>query len=193
MTTTSSATGRGQAVTADQLFALAAEVGAALVARKETVAVAESSAGGLISAALLAVPGASAYFRGGGVVYTVDAKSRLLGQTREAVTEPRAATEAHAVILARAVRDQLGATWGVGETGASGPTGNRYGDPPGHACVGVAGSLSEASGREGSTASGPSAQLTERAQTVSTGSDARLPNMYEFAFAALSLLRKVLA
>jgi nicotinamide-nucleotide amidase len=119
------------------------------------------------------VPGASAYFRGGGVVYTVDAKSRLLGQTREAVTEPRAATEAHAVILARAAREQLDATWGIGETGASGPTGNRYGDPPGHACVGISGPVN-------------------RAATVSTGSDARLPNMHAFAHAALSLLMDAL-
>lgn len=156
-------------VTADQLFELAAKVGAALTTRKETVAVAESSAGGLISAALLAVPGASAYFRGGGVVYTVDAKSRLLGQTREAVTEPRAATEAHAGILARAARERLDATWGIGETGASGPTGNRYGDPPGHACVGISGPV-------------------DRATTVSTGTDERLPNMHAFAHAALSLL-----
>lgn len=154
---------------------LGAQVGERLTARGQTVAVAESSAGGLIAAALLAVPGASAYFRGGAVVYTVDAKSRLLGQTREAVTEPRAATEAHALILARAVRDQLESTWGIGETGASGPTGNRYGDPPGHACVGVA---------------GPNGQ--ERAATVSTGSAERLPNMEAFAAASLRLLLEAL-
>ena len=146
-----------------------------LIARGETVAVAESSAGGLIAAALLAVPGASAYFRGGAVVYTVDAKMRLLGQTREAVTEPRAATEAHALVLARAVRDQLGATWGIGETGASGPTGNRYGDPPGHVCAGIA---------------GPNG--AERAGTVATGSAEREANMFAFATAALELLAEVL-
>jgi nicotinamide-nucleotide amidase len=146
-------------------------VGARLVARGETVAVAESSAGGLISAALLAVPGASAYFRGGAVVYTGDAKERLLDQTREAVTSPRAATEGHALVLARAVRARLGASWGIGETGAAGPTGNRYGDPPGHACVGIA---------------GPDGQ--ERAATVETGAPAREGNMYAFAAAALRLL-----
>jgi nicotinamide-nucleotide amidase len=158
---------------------IAAEVGERLVARKETVAVAESSAGGLIAAALLAVPGASAYFRGGGVVYTLDAKSKLLGATREAMSEPRAATEAHALILGRAARVQLEATWGIGETGASGPTGNRYGDPPGHSCVGVA---------------GPDAK--ERARTVETGIGAgdgeRVVNMYAFAHAALALLVEVL-
>jgi nicotinamide-nucleotide amidase len=157
----------------DDVLQSAARVGARLTARHETVAVAESSAGGLISAALLAVPGASAYFRGGATVYTLDAKSRVLGATREAMSEPRAATETHAVILARAARDQLDATWGIGETGASGPTGNRYGDPPGHACVGLAGP-------------------TERAATVSTGSPARLDNMYAFACAALTLLEEAL-
>ena len=148
-----------------------------LKARGETVAVAESSAGGLIAAALLAVPGASAYFRGGAVVYTTDAKERLLAQTREAVTEPRAATEAHALILARAIRDRLGASWGIGETGATGPTGNRYGDPPGHACLGVAG--------DGETG-------RSRARTVETGSAEREPNMLAFATAALDLLAEAL-
>ena len=164
----------------EEVLGLAAEVGARLTARKETVAIAESSAGGLISAALLAVPGASAYFRGGGAVYTLDAKSRLLGASREEMSEPRAATEAHALILARAARTQLGATWGIGETGASGPTGNRYGDPPGHTCVGVA-------GPEG----------RERAVTLETGfgtaEGERVQNMYAFARAALALLKEALA
>jgi PncC family amidohydrolase len=146
-------------------------VAARLVARGETVAVAESSAGGLIAAALLAVPGASAYFRGGAVVYTTDAKERLLGQSREAVTVPRAATEAHAIVLARAVREALSASWGVGETGATGPTGNRYGNPPGHACIGVA---------------GPDGQ--SGAATVHTGTVGREGNMFAFARAALRCL-----
>lgn len=149
-----------------------------LVARGETVAVAESSAGGLIAAALVAVPGASAYFRGGGVVYTLDAKRLLLSQSAAAMTEPRAATEAHALVLARAIRDRLGASWGVGETGASGPTGNRYGDPPGHTCVAVAG-----------PSAGPSEESSvTTVTTVSTGSAAREPNMFTFAHAALELL-----
>jgi len=143
--------------------------------RKETVAVAESSAGGLIAAALLAVPGASAYFRGGAVVYTVDAKMLLLDRDRETVTEPRAATEAHAGVLASAVRDRLKATWGIGETGATGPTGNRYGDPPGHACVAVAGPDGKG-----------------RAATVTTGDSQREANMFAFALAALKLLADAL-
>jgi nicotinamide-nucleotide amidase len=157
------------------LWAAGARVGAKLVARGETVAVAESSAGGLVNAALLAVPGASAYFRGGAAVYTLDAKVRLLDSDASHLTEPRAATEAHALRLGEAVRDRLGATWGVGETGATGPTGNRYGDPPGHTCVGAA---------------GPNG--VNAASTVSTGKSERLPNMVAFAIAALETLERAL-
>jgi PncC family amidohydrolase len=147
-----------------------------LVARGETVAVAESSAGGLIAAALLAVPGASAYFRGGAVVYTADAKAVLLSRTRQALSEPRAATEGHALVLAAAIRERLGADWGIGETGAAGPTGNRYGDPPGHACLAVAGPHG-----------------LSQALTVATGSAEREANMLAFAVAALRLLAEAMA
>jgi PncC family amidohydrolase len=152
-----------------QLMALAQEVGERLAARGETVAVAESSAGGLISAALLAVPGASRFFKGGAVVYTKDAKMQFLHLDEKTVTEPRASTEAHAIVLARGARAIVGATWGIGETGATGPTGNRYGDAAGHACVGVAGPR-------------------ERADTLETGHGDRATNMETFAWAALNLL-----
>lgn len=156
-------------MTIADITTMAASVGALLKGREETVAVAESSAGGLISAALLAVPGASAYFKGGGVVYTSAAKRTLMGVTDEAMAEARAATEVHALHLARAAKDRLGATWGVGETGAAGPTGNRYGDPPGHTCIGVAGPVC-------------------RTVTVETGKADRAENMAAFAAAALDLL-----
>jgi PncC family amidohydrolase len=152
-----------------RLMALAKQVGERLVARGETVAVAESSAGGLISAALLAVPGASAFFRGGAVVYTKDAKMTFLRLDEKTATEPRAATEGHALVLARGARAVLGASWGLGETGATGPTGNRYGDAPGHACIAVTGPR-------------------ERADTVETGHGDRATNMETFAWVALELL-----
>jgi nicotinamide-nucleotide amidase len=152
-----------------QLLQLAATAGEALRRRGDTVAVAESSAGGLISAALLAVPGASAYFRGGAVVYTLDAKAAFLQLDHGELTEPRAATAGHARVLASGVRGRLGTTWGVGETGATGPTGNRYGDPPGHACLAVAGPV-------------------ERALTVETGHGEREANMLAFAAAGFRLL-----
>ena len=157
----------------EELLAIAARVGEQLRQRGETVAVAESSSGGLVSAALLAVPGASSYFRGGGVLYTGDAKSLMLDLSREAISQPRAATPEHALILARGVRERLDATWGIGETGAAGPTGNRYGDPPGHACLAV---------------SGPA----DLAEVVQTGSDNRPANMVAFAIAALTMLESAL-
>ena len=159
-------------------MALAEEVGAKLVQRGETVAIAESSAGGLISAALLSVGGASRYFRGGAVVYTKDAKMSFLQIDETTATEPRASTEAHALMLARNVRKGMGSTWGLGETGATGPTGNRYGDAAGHACIGVAGP--------------ESARRSERADTIETGIADRAANMETFAWAALSLLNDML-
>src|SRR5690348_13892405 len=162
-----------------RLMALAEEVGAKLVARGETVAVAESSAGGLISAALLAVGGASRYFRGGAVVYTKDAKMSFLQIDEKTATEPRASTEAHALVLASNIKKVMGATWGLGETGATGPTGNRYGDAPGHACVGVV-------GPEGMQ------PRSERADTIETGIADRPANMETFAWAALSLLNDMI-
>jgi nicotinamide-nucleotide amidase len=144
-----------------------------LKARGETVAVAESSAGGLISAALLAVPGASAYFLGGGVIYTGKARMALLGLTREDVTGVRSSSEPYALILARRVRENLGSTWGVSETGAAGPTGNPYGDAAGHTCVAVSGPV-------------------EMAFTLETASADRAANMGAFAQAALDLFQQAL-
>ncbi len=144
-----------------------------LKARGETVAVAESSAGGLISAALLAVPGASKYFQGGAVVYTGKARMALMGLTREAVAGLRSSSEPYALLLARTARENLGATWGLAETGAAGPTGNAYGDAAGHTCLAVSGPV-------------------EMALTLETASPDRAANMDAFAKAALELLAKVL-
>jgi PncC family amidohydrolase len=156
------------------LLPLAETIAARLKARKETIAVAESSTGGLISAALLAMPGASAYFLGGGVVYTRQAKQLLLSIDDAAIAQFRAATEGHALVLARAARTRFSVTWGLSETGATGPTGNRYGDPAGHTCIALVGT-------------------SERAITLETGKDDRVANMYAFAAAALKLLADALA
>lgn len=158
----------------DSLLPAAEAVGALLKARGETIAVAESSAGGLVSAALLAVPGASAYFRGGGVIYTAHARSGLLGIAPEALAGFRPATERYAALLARTARAKLGADWGLAETGATGPTGNRYGDPAGHACLGVSGPL-------------------ERTRILSTGGADRIANMRAFAAGLLALFAEALA
>lgn len=154
----------------NELSPLAAALASTLKERRETLAVAESSAGGLISAALLAVPGASAYFLGGAVVYTQAARRALLRVPDDALVGVRSSTEAYAAIKARTVRELLGATWGLAETGASGPTGNRYGDAPGHACIAVAGPV-------------------QRAMTVETHVADREANMWAFAKAALELLQ----
>jgi nicotinamide-nucleotide amidase len=153
----------------NELTPVARSVATLLIERKQTIAVAESSAGGLISAALLTVPGASAYFLGGGVVYTQAARRGLLQVSDDAVKGIRSSTEAYALVKARTIRERLGAVWGLSETGATGPTGNRYGDAAGHACLAVAGPV-------------------ERAITLETGHGDRERNMHAFAKAALDLL-----
>ena len=151
------------------LLPLAERVGQLLKDRKETVSIAESSSGGLLSAALLAVPGASAYFTGGAVVYTAKARVLLMDLPREAVAGMRSASEPYAQLLARTARERFNATWGLSETGAAGPTGNPYGDAAGHTCIALAGPLNHAI-------------------TVETASPDRVANMRAFAKAALNLL-----
>ena len=159
----------------ETLLPLAEKIGARLKARGDTIAIAESSTGGLISAALLSVGGASAYFRGGSVIYTVYARAGLLdiGNPLPAPIE-RASTEPYALLLAGTVRTRLSATWGLGETGATGPTGNRYGDKSGHTCIAVAG------------------PTFSRAITLETGSPDRIANMRAFGVRALELLAEAL-
>ena len=156
-------------MTLNDLLPLAERAASLLKARKETVAVAESSAGGLISAALLAMPGASEYYVGGAVSYTRPVLVHLSGMRAEELAKINGATEEFTLLAARAVRERYRTTWGVGESGAAGPSGNRYGDPPGHAVVGVAG-------------------LRQRARVIRTGKSDRLENMHAFAEAALMLL-----
>lgn len=151
------------------LTSLAASLGALLKARGQTVGVAESASGGLISAALVAVPGASAYYLGGSVVYTQASREGIMEVTSNMMEGMRASTEPYARMNARIIRDKLGATWGLSETGASGPTGNRYGDAAGHACIAVVGPV-------------------ERSLTLETGSADREANMWTFAKTALDLL-----
>jgi len=153
------------------LLALGETLGERLKGSKQTVAVAESSSGGLISAALLSVSGASAYYVGGGVIYTGKARMSLLDLPREAVAGMRSASEPYALLLARTVRERFGTTWGISETGAAGPTGNGYGDAAGHTVVAISGPV-------------------ELAVVVETGSPDRIANMDAFAAAALELLVK---
>ena len=153
----------------ESLTVLGTAVGTLLKERGETLGVAESSAGGLINAALVAVPGASAYYLGGAIVYTQAGRKALLGIGAEDMTNIRSASEPFAQLLARRVRSSLGATWGLSETGASGPTGNRYGDSAGHACIAVSGPI-------------------EAVITMETRSLDREGNMWVFARRAVELL-----
>ncbi len=153
----------------DRLAPLARRIAARLTERRETIAIAESSAGGLIAAALLAVPGASAYFLGGAVVYTLTSRQALIGLTADDMKGIRPSTEAYSLLLAHRVRARHDATWGLGETGAAGPSGNRYGDAAGHTCIGIAGPV-------------------ERAVTLETGGADRAENMLAFAIHALECL-----
>lgn len=156
------------------LSPLAEKIAARLIARKQTIAIAESSTGGLVAAALLAVPGASAYFLGGAVIYTKYSRAALLGIGEAQMQGLRPATEAYSLLIARLVRERHSATWGFGETGAAGPTGNRYGDPPGHTCIAVTGPV-------------------EKTITLRTGNADRIANMDAFVKRSLELLVEVIA
>src|SRR4029079_1144677 len=118
-----------------ELVTIAEKIAVKLIERKQTIAIAESSTGGLISAALLAVPGASAYFLGGGVVYTRDARRVLMDISDETMKGLRSPSEPYRKLWASRVRQRFAADWGLSETGAAGPTGNRYGDAAGHSCM----------------------------------------------------------
>ena len=151
------------------LVAIAEKIAAKLIERRQTIAIAKSSTGGLISASLLAVPGASAYFLGSAVVYTRDARRILMDIPDDAMKGIRSASEPYAKLLASQIRRRFSTDWGLSETGATGPTGNRYGDAAGHSCMAVA---------------GPDLA----AMTLETGSADRQANMHVFAATALNLL-----
>ncbi|MDQ0591554.1 CinA family protein [Variovorax paradoxus] len=157
----------------EPLPVLAARVGAILRERRQTVAVAESSAGGLVSAALLAIPGASAFFLGGAVVYSRRAGKALLGLTAEDMAGMRAETEPYARFIAGRIRDSHRATWGLAESGAAGPSGSPYGDAPGHVCVAIAGAAAAS-------------------RTIETADPDRVSNMDVFARQLLLLFHETL-
>ena len=156
------------------LSPVAEKIAARLIERRETIAVTESSTGGLIAAALLAVPGASAFFLGGAVAYTRVARLVLLGIGDADMKGLRPSTEAYSLMIARRVRERHDARWAIGETGATGPTGNRYGDAAGHTCIAVAGPI-------------------ERATTLETASADRQANMAAFTMRALEFFYEAIS
>ncbi len=150
-----------------------ARIAELLKARGETLAVAESSTGGLVSASLLSVPGASAYFLGGSVVYTLVSRRELLEITAADVDGLQPLSEPMVQRFAQRAREQLGATWGVAELGAAGPAGARYGHAAGTCVLAVAGPVT----------------LTT---TIETGSSDREDNMWRFTAGAMDLLLQAL-
>ena len=150
------------------------QVAEMLKARGETIAVAESTTGGLISARLLAVPGASAYFLGGTVIYTRESRKVFLGASADEMRGVKPMTEEMAQFFATRVREKLAATWGIAELGIAGPSGSAYGVDAGSSVISV---------------SGP----TDAAITMSTGNNDRARNMEAFTDNACQLLKDVLS
>ena len=140
-----------------------------LTATKQTISVAESSTGGLISAALLAVPGASAYYGGGAIIYTMRARRKLLDLSKDQLNSQTPLTEAYVTLCAEQIKTELKTTWGLAELGATGPAGTPYGHPPGIAVLALVGPVN----------------LTAK---IETGHGDREKNMEVFKTAALQLL-----
>jgi nicotinamide mononucleotide (NMN) deamidase PncC len=158
------------------LLNLGQRAGDLLLARGEKIAVGETSAGGLICASLLAVPGASAYFAGGAITYSARSIRGLAGISIDQMREDgiRSSSEPYALLLATEIRARHGRiAWGLAETGAAGPLGNSYGDPAGHTCMAVVGAV-------------------KVARTLRTGSGDRVANMWAFAEATLQLFVEIL-
>lgn len=152
----------------------AARIGKLLRDRNQSISVGEGSCGGLLSAALVAVPGASEFFVAGTVLYTRPGFAEILGERRYELRGLRGASEEFSLAIARITREKFASTWAIGESGATGPSGNRYGDAAGHAALAVAGPV-------------------EKARTLETGIDDRAENMWRFAAAALELFEETLA
>lgn len=142
--------------------------------RGETVAVAESSTGGLISVNLLAVPGASAYYSGGVVIYTRESRKIFLNLPMEKLRGLKPLTEEMAMVFAETIRDDLNATWGIAELGVAGPGSTPYSKEVGISVIAIAGPVSDST-------------------TVITGRDNREENMHEFVKGTFELFENVLS
>jgi len=153
----------------DEQTRLANDIAERLIARGETVAVAEATAGGLVSAALLSVAGASKFYKGGGVVYTLASRTALAGADAKQYENYRGTTPEMLASLTESMRRRLDATWCIAESGLAGPTGGRFGATVGKVTIGVAGPVS-------------------RVEVFQTGLSDRIENMVEFATRSLRYL-----
>jgi len=117
---------------------VAARVGEVLAERAETLAVAESCTGGLLGSTITGIAGSSEYFLGGIVSYTERTKRQLLAISRESLERHGAVSETVASGMARHIRDETGADWGVSTTGFAGPTSGDPDIPVGTVYIGIA-------------------------------------------------------
>lgn len=161
----------------ESLAKIAAQAGDMLKARAEKIAVVDGATGGLISASLLAMPGASAFFLGGSVIYSLKGRRIALDHAPGSLRGLTSATEVYAIAQARLIRERFGADWGIAETGAAGG--------------GSAHPLGVASGTSAFAVVGPNGITASH--KIETGSNDRLPNMQAFTAGALTLLRDTLA
>jgi PncC family amidohydrolase len=152
---------------------LEARVGELLLQHHLTLAVAESCTGGLVGHRLTNVPGSSAYFLGGVMAYSYEAKERLLGVQHDTLYDHGAVSELTALEMARGVRRALGADVGLAVTGIAGPGGGMPGKPVGLTWIAL-------SARDG-----------ERAESHTWEGD-RLANKSQSAEAVLALLQRYL-
>ena len=144
-----------------------------LKANKQTISVSESSTGGLISAALLSIPGASAYYKGGSVIYTLASRKIFLNLSKQDVEGLEPMTESMALRFAEKTKEVLDSDWAIAELGIAGPTGSPYGVDPGTSVVAI---------------SGPSDNFVR----IETGNTDRESNMMDFTKSALQLLSRTL-
>jgi PncC family amidohydrolase len=157
----------------EQLAALGGRAGAELKERRQTIAAADGATGGLISAGLLTVPGATGFYLGGGVIYSFKGRDILLALDPAELKGMKSVTEPYALLQARAIRDHFGADWGIAESGSAGPA-HPFGVPAGRSCIAVV---------------GPGVSLV---RSIDTGREERIANMEAFALAALGLLNEAL-
>ena len=159
----------------DKLNKIANQISGILKKKEETISVVESSSGGLISAALLSQSGASSYYMGGQVIYTAQSIRALTGLRLRELKEKniRSSSEPFALLIAQKGCAMYDTNWCIGETGASGPSGNGYGDPAGYSCFAVAG-------------------IKEKTNNILTGSNNRIDNMFKFSEEALNQFLEII-
>lgn len=159
----------------NDLIELTSQIALILKKNKQTVSVIESSSGGLISSALLSQEGASAYYMGGQVIYTLQSIRAITDLRIRDLKEKniRSSSEPFALLISQKSCDLYKSDWAIGESGAAGPTGNGYGDPPGYSCFAVAGKK-------------------EKTSHILTNSSVRVENMQAFAKASLEQFLNIL-